>query len=52
MISIGLTWLATRHPLVGATIAAGFVLVIVVLIRTVWRAVGALFRGAERVFQT
>jgi hypothetical protein len=50
-ISIGLTWLATRHPLVGASIAAGFVLVIVVLIRSVWRALRALFRNAEHVFQ-
>ena len=50
-LSISLTWLATRHPFVAGSIAAAFVFIIVVLIRWVWRAVGALFRNAEHVFE-
>ena len=48
VVAVGLTWLATRHPYVAAGIAAAFVAVIVLLIRWVIRALGALFRGAER----
>lgn len=48
-LSIGLTWLATRHPYVAGSIALTLVVVIVLLVRTVWRAVRNLFRGAERV---
>lgn len=48
MVAISLTWLATVHPYAGASIAAAFVLVIVLLIRWVWRALRALFQGAER----
>jgi len=50
-VSIALTWLATQHPYAAAAIAAVFVLAIVVLVRWVWRAIGALFRNAEHVFQ-
>lgn len=48
VVAISLTWLATVHPYAGASIAAAFVLVIVLLIRWVWRALRALFEGAER----
>lgn len=51
VVSIGLTWLATRAPFVAAAIAAAFVLIIVLLIRSVWRALRALFRNAEQVLQ-
>jgi len=51
VLSVALTWLGTRHPFVGASIAAVFVLVIVLLVRWVWRALRALFRGAEHVLQ-
>jgi len=47
VLAISLTWLATRHPYVAGTLAVAFVLVIVLLIRTVLRALRALFRGAE-----
>lgn len=47
VVAISLTWLATVHPYAGASIAAAFVLVIVLLIRWVWRALRALFQGAE-----
>jgi hypothetical protein len=47
-LAVALTWLATRHAYVAASIAAAFVLVIIVLVRLVWRALANLFRGAER----
>jgi hypothetical protein len=50
-LSIALTWLAARHPFVAASIAAAFVFIIVILIRWIWRALGALFRNVEHVFQ-
>jgi Domain of unknown function (DUF4126) len=50
-LSIALTWLATRHPFAAAWIAAAFVLTIILLIRWVWRALSAFFRGAEHAFQ-
>jgi len=45
-LAIGLTWLATRHPYVAGTLAAIFVVIIVILTRWVIRAMRALFRGA------
>jgi hypothetical protein len=50
-LSIALTWLATRHPFVAASIAAAFVFVIFLLIRWVWRALGTLFRNSRHAFQ-
>ncbi len=50
-MSIALTWLATRHPFVAASIAAALVFIIVLLIRWVWRALCALFRNAQVVLQ-
>jgi Domain of unknown function (DUF4126) len=47
-LAIGLTWLATRHPYVAGSLAAVFVVTIVLLARWVIRAMRALFRGAER----
>jgi hypothetical protein len=46
-LAIGLTWLATKHPYVAGTLAAIFVVVILLLTRWVIRAMRALFRGAE-----
>jgi hypothetical protein len=48
VVAISLTWLATRHPYVAGLIAATLVVIIVLLIRLVWRALRALFGGAER----
>ena len=50
-ISIALTWLATRHPFVAASIAAAFLFIIILLIRWVWRALGTLFRNSRNAFQ-
>jgi len=47
VLAIALTWLATRHPYVAGTLAAIFVLIIVLLTRSVLRAMRSLFRGAE-----
>lgn len=52
VVAVGLTWLATRHPYVAGTIAACLVVLIVLLIRWVWRALRSLFRGAEHALQT
>jgi hypothetical protein len=46
-LAIGLTWLATRHPYAAGALAAGFVVIIVLMARIVIRALRALFRGAE-----
>ena len=48
VVAIGLTWLATRHPYVAGTLAAGLVVIILLVIRLVLRALRALFRGAEQ----
>jgi hypothetical protein len=47
LLAIGLTWLATRHPYLAGTVAAIFVVIIILAIRWVIRAMRALFRGAE-----
>ena len=51
VVAISLTWLATRHPYAAGLIAAVLVLIIVLLIRLVWRALRALFRGADNALQ-
>jgi hypothetical protein len=48
MLSVFLTWLATRHPYWAAIIALAFVLVIVVLLRWVVGAIRSMFRRAGR----
>lgn len=47
VLAVSLTWLSTVHPYIGGGIALAFVVAIVLLIRWVWRALRALFRGAE-----
>jgi hypothetical protein len=46
-LAIFLTWFATRHPYLAASLALIFVLIIVLLVRWVVRAIRALFHGAE-----
>lgn len=48
VIAISLTWLASAHPYAAGLIAAAFVLIVILLIRVVWRALRSLFRTAER----
>lgn len=47
VVAISLTWIATRHPYVAGTVAAIFVVTIILLIRLVIRGMRALFAGAE-----
>lgn len=47
VLAISLTWLSTVHPYIGGGIALALVVAVVLLIRWVWRALRALFRGAE-----
>lgn len=47
-LAVVLTWLSTVHPYIGGGIALVFVIAILLLIRWVWRALRALFRGAEQ----
>jgi len=49
--AIGLTWFATTHPYVAAGIAAVCVVIAIVLVRWLWRAMKAVFRGARREFE-
>jgi Domain of unknown function (DUF4126) len=43
-LSVSLTWLATKHPFLAASIAAVLVIVTILLVRWVWRAMRSLFR--------
>jgi len=51
-LAISLTWLSTAHPYVAGGIAATLVLAIILVVRWVWRALRALFRGAEHAVTT
>src|SRR5216684_2186494 len=46
-LAIFLTWFATQHPITAALIVAGFLAVIVALMRWVIRAMKNLFRGTQ-----
>jgi hypothetical protein len=46
--AIFLTWFATNHPFIAAGIVAVMLVAIVVLMRWIFRALRALFRGASR----
>jgi len=46
-LAIFLTWFATQHPYVAATLAICLLAVIILLLRWVVKAVKALFRGPE-----
>ncbi|MGB6691899.1 MAG: DUF4126 domain-containing protein [Terracidiphilus sp.] len=48
VLAVFLTWMATWSPWVATSIALSLILITILLVRWVWRAFGALFRGAER----
>jgi len=48
VFAVGLTWLATQHPYIAASVVFIFLLVIILLVRMVWRALRNLFQGAGR----
>lgn len=45
--AIGLTWFATRHPIMAAAITIVLIIVAIVLIRTLWSAMKRLFRNTR-----
>jgi len=45
--AIGLTWFATKHPILAAVITLVLLICAILLIRTLWRAMKRLFRGAR-----
>ena len=47
-LAIFLVWFATKHPYAAAEITLVALVVVVLAIRFVWRAMRALFSGAER----
>jgi hypothetical protein len=51
VLAVFLTWMATWRPYVAASIAGCLVLLIILLVRWVSRALGALFRGAEHALE-
>jgi len=48
VMAIFLVWFATKHPYAAAGIVAVALVFVAITIRFVWRAVKALFAGAER----
>lgn len=48
VVAIGLTWFATRHPWIAATLALVAVGVLMMMTRWIVRALRSLFRGAKR----
>ena len=48
-LAVFLTWFATEHPFLAAAIAVGFLAVVILLVRIVWRALTSLFRDAGRL---
>ena len=47
ILAVFLTWFASQHPIMAASIVAGFLVAIAMVIRAVVRAFKSLFRGAE-----
>jgi hypothetical protein len=45
-VAVGLTWFATQHPYIAAGVVVILLLVIIALVRLVWRALRNLFQGA------
>jgi len=48
VVAVGLTWFATAHPLLAASIVLVLLIGLVFFIRLIWRAMKRLFRGAEK----
>jgi uncharacterized protein DUF4126 len=50
-LAIGLTWLATRHPYISAVIAVVLLVMIVAVVRWIWRSMRRFFQGALRQWE-
>lgn len=46
-LAVGLTWIATRHPMIAGFIVAVLLAMILVAIRAVLRAIGKIFRSPQ-----
>ena len=51
VLSISLTWLATKHPIVAGAIALALILVIILFIRWVWKSLRNLLTRAGHLLQ-
>ena len=49
--AVGLTWVATAHPIIAALVVLVLLALVVLTIRLIWRAMRRLFRGAEKQVQ-
>ncbi len=50
VLAVSLTWFATVHPLMAASVTAVLLLLALLLIRWIWKALNALFRSAQESF--
>ncbi len=50
VLAVSLTWFATVHPFMAASITAVLLLLALLLIRWIWKALNALFRSAQESF--
>jgi hypothetical protein len=44
-VAVGLTWFATRHPFIGASIAAALLVAAVILASVLWQALRRVWTG-------
>lgn len=49
VIAIALTWIATRHPYIAAAIALVLVVILVLMVRLLWRGMKRLFRKTREL---
>jgi hypothetical protein len=47
VFAVGITWLATQHPIAAAVIVGIALIIVIITIRAVWRAVKKLFSLSE-----
>ena len=50
-LAVLLTWMASWKPWLAVTVASVLLVIVVVTVRAVWRALAALFRGAEQAME-
>lgn len=50
-LAVALTWFAARHPYLAGSVAAVFVVAVILLVRLVWRSFRNLFGNAEHAIR-
>jgi Domain of unknown function (DUF4126) len=50
-LSVSLTWLATKHPYLAASIAGVLLVIIILLMRWVWRALRSMLRRGKELLE-